>query len=123
MSPTHVSIKSNPPTHCIVNFGINDANSGGAATSGVDTAYDFDPVNMWVNKLQSAGGKKGAVTADQWYANLQSICSTLLRSGIKPIVLMPGHTASDSQTQSIQQALLNKIAPGFNNINEEGGRE
>lgn len=111
------------PTYCVISFWINDYNSGAAAITGADTAYDFDPINMFVNKFQSAGGKKGAVTTDQWYANLQSICETLLRNGIKPIVLMPGHTASISQTQGFQQVMLNKIAPGFNNFNEDGGRE
>lgn len=111
------------PTHCVVSFWVNDYNSAAAAVSGADSAYDFDPLNMWGQKVQSAGGKKGAVTVDQWFANLQAISRKLLAAGIKPIILAPGHSASGSQTQGFQQVYLNKLATGFNNTNEDGGRE
>lgn len=111
------------PTHCVVSFWVNDYNSAAAAVSGADSAYDFDPLNMWGQKVQSAGGKKGAVTVDQWFANLQAISRKLLAAGIKPIILAPGHSASGSQTQGFQQVYLNKLATGFNNTNEDGGRD
>ncbi|QRF55732.1 hypothetical protein [Variovorax paradoxus] len=101
------------PTHCLINFAINDSNSRTAYDADTDSAYDFDPVNMWVNKVKSAGGKKGSTNDTRWYANMQAICDRLSKAGIKPIVLMPPSTASTSQTQSIRSNLLHKMARGF----------
>ena len=101
------------PTHCVVCFYINDANSPAFP---VDTHYTIDPNNMWGGLNVSSGGIKGVVTDAEWFANLEYICMRLLSAGIKPIVLMPGHTASGSQTQNIQQNFLSKIAAGFNRL-------
>lgn len=113
------------PTHCFINFGINDYNSIAAYTStpNADSAYDFDPANMWASKFKSAGGKQGMLNNDLWFANLQYMCNRLLAAGIKPIVLMPAHTASASQAQGIRDKLLCKIGVGFRNTNEAGGGE
>ncbi|QRF55313.1 hypothetical protein [Variovorax paradoxus] len=100
-------------THCFTNFAINDSNSRTAYDADTDSAYDFDPVNMWVNKVKSAGGKKGSTNDTRWYSNTQAICDRLSKAGIKPVVLMPPSTASTSQTQSIRSNLLHKIARGF----------
>jgi hypothetical protein len=111
------------PTHCIILFWLNDLASAGTAESTADTQFDFDPDNQWVPKVQSLGGKKGSVTNDQWYSNLQEMSSRLLRSGIKPIIIMPGHSASVARVQTTQRKYLAKIAPGFNDINAQGGGE
>ena len=100
-------------THCFINFAINDSNSRTAYDANTDSAYDFDPENMWTNKVMSLGGKKGSVNDVVWYSNMKAICERLSSVGIKPIVLMPSHTASTSQSQSIRGNLLHKIARGF----------
>ncbi|WP_416139071.1 hypothetical protein ACM26W_01275 [Halomonas sp. HK25] len=103
------------PTHCVVLFGINDNNSIDEYESG--GGYYFDPDDMWGGKPPEEGGISGATNTDIWFSNLQAICERLSTSGIKPIVMMPAHTASASQAQSIQQRQLNKIAAGFSDIN------
>lgn len=109
------------PTHCVLCFFTNDNNSRSAAAGTADSAWDFDPASMWAWKVQSAGGRKGAVTTDQWFDNMRTICERLAVAGIKPIVLMPGMTASSAQSQTVQQQYLSKMAVGFNNINKLGG--
>lgn len=108
-------------TKCVLCFGINDNNSAGAFASDSDSAYDFSPTNQWLNLVKSAGGRKGSVSNDLWFANLQFMCERLIAAGIKPVVLMPMHTASTSQAQSIRDNFLNKMACGFRNTNETGG--
>ncbi len=111
------------PTHCVLSFCINDLNSRSYHNSDTDSPYDFDPENMWAFKTRSAGGIKGSVSNDMWFANMKAICERLLSAGIKPVVLMPPHTGSGSQTGGLQQLFLDKIACGFRNDNEEGGGE
>lgn len=111
------------PTHCVLSFCINDNNSGGYHTADTDSPYDFDPDDMWAFKARSAGGIKGSLNNDMWFANMRSICERLISAGIKPVVLMPPHTGSGSQTQALQQRFLDKIACGFRNDNEAGGGE
>lgn len=99
------------PTHCILSFYINDNNSIG----GTNTVYDFDPESMFVNKPEPSGGLRGRLeSADEWEANMKYICETLANSNIKPIILMPGQTASVSQTQLIRSRMLDRIVDGFN---------
>lgn len=111
------------PTHCVINFAINDYNSQATfdSTPNADSAFDFDPANMWAFKVKSAGGKQGMVNNDIWFANLQYMCNRLLAAGIKPIVLMPPHTASPSQAQGIRDKLLCKIGAGFRDTYTAGG--
>lgn len=103
------------PTHCVINFGINDRNSvvSLATNPAADSDWDFDPANQWARKAKSAGGREGRVTYDTWYANIQAICAILIAAGIKPIVLMPAHTASASQAQELRDFELARISRGF----------
>lgn len=98
------------PTHCFVCFYINDNNSINLNT----TAYDFDPVNMYVNKPVSEGGLAGRVSSYQeWLDNIKAICERLANAGIKPIVIMPSQTGSDTQSQAIRNNQVNMMADGF----------
>lgn len=106
-------------THCVLCFYVNDNNS---PQHPPESAYTIDPDNMWGSKNISAGGLKGVVTPQEWFSNMEYMCNRLLRAGIKPIVLMPSHTASAAQTQNIQQNFLNRMAAGFNTVNADGGR-
>lgn len=100
------------PTHCVLCFYINDRN--GIETPSA-TAYDFDPSNMFINKTVVGGGVDGRVrTYDEWESNLKWLCEKLSANGIKPIVIMPSHTAAASQAQGIRQNQLGRIADGFN---------
>lgn len=99
------------PTHCIINFGINDNNSIGNPSN---TAYDFDPNLMFSNKPASSGGVNGrTANFDEWESNLKTIAEKCVLSGVKPVIMMPSHTASASQSQSIRQNELVRLADGF----------
>lgn len=88
------------PTHCFLCFYINDSNGINNASA---TAYDFDGDKMFSNKTVANGGIDGRIkTYDEWYDNMVWLCERLIANGIKPIVLMPSHTASDSQAQAIR---------------------
>ena len=106
------------PTHCVINFGINDSNSIRYYEGNQDSNYDFDPVDMWLNKTQSAGGLRGSTSTERWFENMQFICRRLSSSGIKPIVMMPAHVSSDAQALSLRNRQLNRIAAGFSDIND-----
>ncbi|MFA9203639.1 MAG: hypothetical protein ACEQSD_06550, partial [Flavobacteriales bacterium] len=100
------------PTHCIICFYVNDNNSIGSPSA---TAYDFDPVDMFLNKTVASGGISGRITdSAAWKSNLLYIVNRLTASGIKPIILIPSQTASSSQSQSIRSLLLDNLAVGFN---------
>ncbi|QJR01140.1 SGNH/GDSL hydrolase family protein [Sphingobium yanoikuyae] len=108
-------IALNPkPTHCIVNFAINDGNSASYMN---DPAYlynwDFSPTNQWNFLPKSSGGLEGRVTYEGWLANMKAICAALSAAGIKPIVLMPPHTASPNQSQTIRDNMLTRLVRGF----------
>lgn len=99
------------PTHCIINFGINDNNSIGNPSN---TFYDFDPALMFSNKPASSGGVNGrTANFDEWESNLKTIAEKCVLSGVKPVIMMPSHTASVSQSQSIRQNELVRLADGF----------
>lgn len=99
------------PTHCIINFGINDRNS---ILSPSNDIFDFDPNEMFKNTPQSSGGINGRTADfDEWEANLKWISDKLLENGIKSIVMMPTQTASTSQAQAIRAGELDRIADGF----------
>lgn len=109
-------IALNPkPLVCFVNFAINDTNSVLAFTNNpaADSPYDFDPNNMWAFKTKSTGGIEGRVSYDIWLENMIAICIDLIRAGIKPIILMPPHTASSSQAQNMRDFMLARIARGL----------
>lgn len=100
------------PTHCVLCFYINDANSVGAPSNNF---YDFDPVNMFANKPESNGGINGKIPSyDEWEANIKWLCDKLVANGIKPIVIMPSQTGSATQAQAIRSGELDRIADGFN---------
>lgn len=100
------------PNFCVINFGINDLNS---VANPSNNFYDFDPVNMFLNKLETSGGINGKISSHaEWEQNLISICNYMISKGIKPIVLMPTQTASISQSQGARLYQLNRIAAGFN---------
>ena len=100
------------PTHCVLCFYINDRN--GVVNPSV-TAYDFDPVDMFVNKTVASGGISGRVESyDEWESNLKWLCEKLSANGIKPIVIMPSQTAVSNQAQGIRSGQLDRIADGFN---------
>lgn len=99
------------PTHCVVNFGINDLNGFNPSTS---TAYDFDPVDMWSFKTVALGGVAGRVPdAATWEANIKTISDQLLRAGIKPIIMLPPNTGSVGQSYGLQRDLLSRLSAGF----------
>ncbi|MDH2664586.1 hypothetical protein QDR98_01150 [Acinetobacter baumannii] len=99
------------PTHCIINFGINDINSMSVPTNDF---YDFDPVNMFLNKPESQGGINGrTASVEEYIQNLIDICNSLTSQSIKVILMMPCQTASDAQAQQIRDLLLNRLAAGF----------
>ncbi|MDH2667223.1 hypothetical protein QDR98_14920 [Acinetobacter baumannii] len=99
------------PTHCVLCFYINDANSVGAPSNNF---YDFDPVNMFTNKPESEGGVNGKIPSfDEWEANIKWLCDKLAANGIKPIVIMPSQTGSATQAQGIRSGELDRIADGF----------
>ena len=100
------------PTHCVLCFYINDRN--GVVNPSV-TAYDFDPVDMFVNKTVASGGISGRVESyDEWESNLKWLCEKLSANGIKPIVIMPSQTAVSNQAQGIRSGQLDRIADGLN---------
>lgn len=100
------------PNFCVINFGINDLNSVAKPSNNF---YDFDPVNMFLNKLETSGGINGKISSyAEWEQNLISICNYMISKGIKPILLMPTQTASVSQSQGARLYQLNRIASGFN---------
>ncbi|WP_180030891.1 hypothetical protein [Acinetobacter sp. YH12245] len=99
------------PTHCVLCFYINDANSVAAPENNI---YDFDPVNMFANKLATEGGVSGKISSyDEWEANIKWLCDKLIENGIKPIVIMPSQTAAPSQAQRIRIGQLDRLADGF----------
>lgn len=100
------------PTHCVLCFYINDNNSISAPSN---NAYDFDPVNMFVNKPASEGGINGKIPSyDEWESNIKWLCDKLAANGIKPIVIMPSQTGSATQAQAIRSGELDRLADGFN---------
>jgi len=105
-------INLNPkPTHCVLCFYINDANSVGAPSNNF---YDFDPVNMFTNKPESEGGINGKIPSyDEWESNIKWLCDKLVANGIKPIVIMPSQTGSATQAQEIRSSELDRLAEGF----------
>ncbi|MFV7500478.1 hypothetical protein [Acinetobacter pittii] len=109
----HKIAQLNPkPNFCVINFGINDLNS---VANPSNNFYDFDPVNMFLNKPETSGGINGKISSHaEWEQNLISICNYMISKGIKPIVLMPTQTASVSQSQGARLYQLNRIASGFN---------
>lgn len=104
-------IQADPkPTHCLINFAINDRNSVG----GTSTAYDFDPDDMWSFKPAGSGGVDGRIASPAaWQANMKAICDRLLSAGIKPVVLLPPHTGSAAQTFGLQRDFLSRSSAGF----------
>ncbi|WP_295042141.1 SGNH/GDSL hydrolase family protein [uncultured Paracoccus sp.] len=99
------------PTHCVVNFAINDRNSILAPTS---EAYDFSPSDMWSFQPASSGGVDGRIgSVEDWLAAMAHICQRLARAGVRPIVLMPPHTGSVSQAYSLQRDFLARLSAGF----------
>lgn len=99
------------PTHCVLCFYINDNNG---INNSAATAYDFDPINMFVNKTVANGGISGRVqTYDEWESNMKLLCEKLIANGIKPIVIMPSQTASTSQAQAIRSGQLDRLTDGF----------
>lgn len=99
------------PTHCVINFGINDNNSLGNPSN---TFYDFDPEKMFANKAESSGGINGRTASfDEWELNLKFIAEKCVAHGVKPVIMMPSHTASTAQAQSIRQNELVRLADGF----------
>ncbi|AYA02334.1 SGNH/GDSL hydrolase family protein [Acinetobacter sp. WCHAc010034] len=99
------------PTHCVINFGINDNNSIGNPSN---TFYDFDPEKMFANKAESLGGINGRTASfNEWELNLKWIAERCLANGVKPVIMMPAHTASTAQAQSIRQNELVRLADGF----------
>lgn len=99
------------PTHCVVNFAINDRNAVVAPTS---TAYDFSPSDMWTFQPASSGGIAGRVaSADEWLETMSLICQGLSRSGVQPIVLLPPHTGSVSQAYVLQRDFLARLSAGL----------
>ena len=99
------------PTHCVLCFYINDANSVGAPSNNF---YDFDPVNMFTNKPESTGGINGKIPSyDEWEANIKWLCDKLAANGIKPIVIMPSQTGSATQAQAIRRGQLDRLTDGF----------
>ena len=100
------------PTHCVLCFYINDANSIAAPTNNL---YDFDPNNMFLNVPESSGGVNGKIPSyDAWEANIKWLCEKLSENGIKPIVIMPSQTGSATQAQAIRSGELDRLADGFN---------
>lgn len=104
-------IQADPkPTHCLINFVINDANSIG----GTSTAYDFDPDDMWSFKPAGSGGVDGRIASPAaWQANMKAICDRLLAADITPIVLLPPHTGSAAQAFYLQRDFLSRLSAGF----------
>lgn len=100
------------PTHCVICFYINDANSIAAPTNNL---YDFDPINMFINKTEAEGGVNGKIpNYDEWESNIKWLCDKLVANGIKPIVIMPSQTGSATQAQAIRSGELDRLADGFN---------
>jgi hypothetical protein len=54
---------------------------------------------------------------------MKYISDQLLSAGIKPIIMMPSHTASATQAQNLRDNFLSKMGCGFRNDNETGGGE
>jgi hypothetical protein len=108
-----IAALSPKPTHCVVNFCINDYVSSSAADTSTDTAYDFDPANQWVDKYQSVGGMRGATSPSEWYANIQYIATTLMAAGIRPIIMMPPWVAQTAWISDFQKLYLARLATGF----------
>jgi len=102
------------PTHCIINFGINDNNGIDATSEPLLSAYDFDPNLMFLNQRVVDGGVDGRTRSyAEWEANIKWLCEKLIANGIKPIVIMPSQTGSATQAQAIRSGELDKIADGF----------
>ena len=94
-----IAALSPKPTHCVINFGLNDANS----VSSSSTAWDFDPGNVWATLARTSGGIDGRMTAQKWLENIGLLSDYLIAAGIKPIILMPPHTSSDSSAYVIRK--------------------
>lgn len=75
------------PTHCVIDFAINDANSEAAAISNSDSVYDFSPTEPYILQVKSEGGIKGSVTKEEWLNNMNIIIQRLLDNNIQPIIL------------------------------------
>lgn len=99
------------PTHCVLCFYINDNNSIAAPSN---NSYDFDSVNMFINKPESEGGLNGKIPSyDEWEINMKWLSDKLVENGIKPIVIMPSQTGSATQAQAIRSGELDRLADGF----------
>ncbi|AUR92170.1 SGNH hydrolase-type esterase domain protein [Vibrio phage 1.170.O._10N.261.52.C3] len=101
------------PTHCIVHFSINDNNSADEYESGAPSGYDFDPENQWGQLDSDQGGIFGSVNNKRWFDNMKYISDYLLKSGIKPIIILPPYTSSLGQSQAIQRYFKAPMYSGF----------
>lgn len=102
------------PTHCIINFGINDNNGIGATSEPLLSAYDFDPNLMFSNKKVVDGGVDGRTRSyAEWESNIKYITDKCSMVGTKSIVMMPTRTGSTTQAQAIRDGELDRIAAGF----------
>jgi hypothetical protein len=108
-----IAALSPKPTHCVVNFCINDYVSSPAADTSSDTIYDFDPANQWTDKVQSLGGMRGATSPAEWYANIQYIATTLMAAGIRPVIMMPSWVANTPWISDFQKLYLARLSTGF----------
>lgn len=79
------------PDECYIHFFTNDSNN----LAGTFTAADGSTKPLWPSGL----GTDTAAAKDHWRANILQLIRRCQAAGIKPIVLMPGGTASPSQAQ------------------------
>jgi len=109
------------PTHCVIHFGINDRASATDYASQLPSIYDFDPNSQYQQLDSDLGGVFGSVNSSIWFSNVQSICNTLINAGIKPIVLFPPFTGSESQSQGIREFFTAQVYVGFRDTYTSGG--
>lgn len=101
------------PTHCVVFFGINDRNSVDEFAAGIPSVYDFDPENQWAQLDSDQGGVFGSTSKELWFSNMRGISQKLIKSGIKPVILIVGQTASEAQSQEILSNYTSQLVDGF----------
>ena len=76
------------PDFCIINFFINDANSGGNWDNRTPSdTYDFSPTDPYSFQRSDQGGVFGSTNPDRWISNIHFICATLRRYDIRPIII------------------------------------
>lgn len=73
------------PDYVFLDFCINDTNSRGIVG---DSPYDFDPIDPYSAKLQSAGGVKGSISLEEHIAFYKSLIRKIISRGSKPVLLI-----------------------------------